>query len=278
VNHTGSNSQKQPRTSVVAIIPARYHSTRLPGKVLSKIAGKPMIVWVAERASAAERVKRVIVATDDPRVSDVVRLHGYEVVSTSPNHESGTDRLAEVMAGLDDVEIVVNVQGDEPLISPLTIDAAVAALEANSFAGIATTWEKIETADDVLNPSVVKVVVAGDNRAIYFSRAAVPFPRELVAQHGSLGRALQQEPNLITSFKKHTGLYVYRREVLLAFSTWPRSPLEKLEELEQLRAVENGITIMAVEAMTRSVGVDTVADLQRVEAIIAETTETLNKK
>lgn len=237
-----------------------------------------MIVWVAERASAAQTIGRVIVATDDQRVAEVVRSHGYDAVLTRNDHASGTDRLAEVASEMDDVETIVNVQGDEPLISPLTIDAAVAALGRTPSAGIATTWESIETAEDVLNPNVVKVVVTQDGRAVYFSRSAVPYPRDAVTRHGSIEIALRQEPNLFSSFKKHTGLYVYRREVLLEFSKWPRSRLENLEQLEQLRAIENGITIVAVEAATNSVGVDTRADLRRVQGIIAENDLALNKQ
>lgn len=227
-----------------------------------------MVIWVAERASAAAYVQRVIIATDDSRVAEVVRGHGYEAILTDADHASGTDRLAEVASQLDGVEIIVNVQGDEPLISPDTIDAAVAALEKNLEAGIATTWEPIETVTDVLSPDVVKVVVDEHARAIYFSRSPVPYPRNAVIKYGSLDKALNEEPELLSTFKKHTGLYVYRREVLLQFTTWPQSKLEGVEKLEQLRALENSVTIVAVQAATTSIGVDSADDLQRVEDIL----------
>lgn len=268
MNHAGPNPPKQANTNVVAIIPARYQSTRLPGKVLSEIAGKPMVVWVAERAAAARRVQRVIVATDDSRVSDVVQANGFEAIMTRTDHPSGTDRLAEVAAGFDDTDIIVNVQGDEPLISPETIDAAVAALEDNLDSGIATTWEPIENAADVISPDVVKVVVSQDHRAVYFSRSPIPYPRDAVSKYGSLEAALATDAGLLKNFKKHTGLYVYRKEVLMAFTSWPQSELEKRERLEQLRALENGVTIVAVQAASGSIGVDTIADLQRVEAML----------
>jgi 3-deoxy-manno-octulosonate cytidylyltransferase (CMP-KDO synthetase) len=227
-----------------------------------------MIVWVAERAAAASRVKRVIVATDDSRVVDVVQANGYEAVMTRADHASGTDRLAEVVNRLDGLDIIVNVQGDEPLISPETIDLAIIALEAHPEAGIATTWEPINSVADVLSPDVVKIVVSQDQRALYFSRSPIPYPRDVVTKHGSLEVALKQEPGLLRKLKKHTGLYVYRRDVLMSFTNWPRGELEKHERLEQLRALENGVTIVAVEAARGSIGVDTAADLQRVQAMM----------
>lgn len=228
-----------------------------------------MIVWVAERAAAAKTIARVIIATDDQRVANTVRAHGHEAVMTRADHATGTDRLAEVATNLADADIIVNVQGDEPLISPDTIDAAVNALETDATAGIATTWETIEAGEDVVNPNVVKIVLGEDRRALYFSRSPVPFPREAVSKYGSLSLALESEPKLLASFKKHTGLYVYRRDVLLKFPTFPQTELEKSEQLEQLRAIENGVKIIAVQAATSSIGVDTAADLQRVAALVA---------
>lgn len=268
VNHTGSNSQNNPKTNVVAVIPARYDSVRLPGKALLEIAGKPMICWVVERALAAGNVSRAIVATDDERIAKAVRSAGFEAVMTSTSHASGTDRIAEVVAALPDAEIIVNVQGDEPLLSPETIARAVSVLIEDSDAEIATTWEPIESVAEVLNPDVVKVVVDSQQRAIYFSRSAVPYPRDAARTHGSLAAALENEPGLLGSFRKHTGLYVYRRNVLLKFAGWPRTELERLESLEQLRALEHGLTIKAIEASATSIGVDTMADLERVRALI----------
>lgn len=227
-----------------------------------------MICWVVERALAAGNVSRAIVATDDERIAKAVRSAGFEAVMTSTSHASGTDRIAEVVAALPDAEIIVNVQGDEPLLSPETIARAVSVLIEDSDAEIATTWEPIESVAEVLNPDVVKVVVDSQQRAIYFSRSAVPYPRDAARTHGSLAAALENEPGLLGSFRKHTGLYVYRRNVLLKFAGWPRTELERLESLEQLRALEHGLTIKAIEASATSIGVDTMADLERVRALI----------
>jgi len=252
----------------------------LPGKALLEIAGKPMICWVVERTLAARNVSRAIVATDDQRIIEAVKSAGYEAVMTGAHHQSGTDRIAEVAASLHDVEIVVNVQGDEPLISPQTIERAVDALreegnwgkgeKENDQVRIVTTWESMESAADVLNPDVVKVVVDDRERAIYFSRSPVPYPREAARKHGSIETAILNEPGLLTTFRKHTGLYVYRRDVLLAFANWPQSKLERLESLEQLRAMEHGIKIKAIKASANSIGVDTIADLERVRRLVEE--------
>jgi 3-deoxy-manno-octulosonate cytidylyltransferase (CMP-KDO synthetase) len=274
VNHTGKNPLNNPKTSsqttVVAIIPARYDSVRLPGKALLEISGKPMICWVIERALAARSVVRAIVATDDERIRDAVESAGHEAVMTASGHISGTDRIAEVAAGLEDAEVIVNLQGDEPLISPLTIDRAVdeMTMGGNEAPGMVTTWEPIDCAADVLNPAVVKIVIDESGRALYFSRSPVPFPREAVRSHGTLERALESNPALLTSFRKHTGLYVYRREVLLQFASWPQSTLEQVESLEQLRALERGIHIRAIQASSSSIGVDTFDDLARVRSMM----------
>ncbi len=237
-----------------------------------------MICWVVERALAARNVSRAIVATDDERILEAVKSAGHEAVLTNKEHKSGTDRIAEVAASLEDVEIVVNVQGDEPMISPVTIDNAIDSLgergrgkgEADGEAfGIVTTWEPMESAADVLNPDVVKVVVDGSERAVYFSRSPVPYPRDAVRQYGSIEAAIFEDPGVVTSFRKHTGLYVYRREVLLAFAGWPQSELEWLESLEQLRALEHGVKIKAIKASTSSIGVDTLADLERVRYLVS---------
>ncbi len=285
MNHTGTNPPSNPKTNVVAIIPARYDSVRLPGKALLEIAEKPMICWVVKRALAACSVNRAIVATDDERILDVVKSAGYEALMTRADHRSGTDRIAEVAGSIEGADIIVNVQGDEPLISPLTIDQAVEAMgerenwgkgergieqAGTNEVGIVTTWEPIESAADILNPDVVKVVVDECERALYFSRLPVPFPRDAVRRYGSLETALSNEPSLLPSFRKHTGLYVYRRDVLLEFAKWPQSELERLESLEQLRALEHGVKIKAIKASTASIGVDTMEDLERVRSIVEE--------
>ena len=259
----------------VAIVPARLASTRLPGKALIEIAGKPMVCWVAERARAARNVDRVIVATDSQEIVDAVHSMDIEAVLTAAHHTSGTDRVAEVAATIPDAEIIVNVQGDEPLISPQTIERAVDAMAdeiSKNGAGIVTTWEPIESIDDLLNPDLVKVVLDDDDHAVYFSRSPVPYPRDAVKRYGSPEAALKNEPELLQLFRKHTGLYVYRRDVLLEFTKWPQSQLEKIEALEQLRALAHGVKIKVVEACTASTGVDTVADLDRVRALIESST------
>ena len=267
VDPTGKNSNQ----IAVAVVPARYSSSRLPGKPLLEIAGKPLILWVAERALAARTVSRVIVATDDARILDTVQAAGFEATMTSVDHASGTDRVAEVARSLD-AEIIVNVQGDEPLIEPETIDRAVDALAADDEVMMATTFEMIETAADVLSPAVVKVVLDDRGQAIAFSRNPIPFPNQAITQHGSIEAALRNDPALLFSFRKHTGLYAYRREFLLEFANWPQSPAETAESLEQLRAMDRGVRIKVVEAASQSIGVDTLEDLERVRAIIERET------
>lgn len=237
-----------------------------------------MICWVVERALGASSVTRAIVATDDERVMKAVEDCGHEAMMTSAGHKSGTDRVAEVAQSLD-AGIIVNLQGDEPLIAPETIDHAVEALvedrkrsQRDSRAGIATTWETVESASDVLSPDVVKIVVDENENAVYFSRSPVPYLRDAVKQHGSLEQALNNDSSLLARFRKHTGLYVFRREVLLAFASWPQSELERSESLEQLRALEHGVRIKAVQAAAPSIGVDTADDLARVRALFERET------
>ena len=235
-----------------------------------------MVCWVAERAQAARNVDRVIVATDSEEIVEAVTARGIEVMLTSSQHSSGTDRVAEVATKIPEAEIIVNVQGDEPLISPQTIEKAVEVMVAefakSHGAGIVTTWEPIESNNDLLDPDLVKVVVDDNDNALYFSRSPVPYPRDAGKRHGSLDVALAAEPDLLKLFRKHTGLYVYRRDVLLAFTNWPQTQLERIEALEQLRALEHGVKIKVVEACTSSTGVDTLADLEKVRAILSTLT------
>ena len=276
MNQTGDNPQNIPKHNTVAVIPARFASTRLPGKALIEIAGKPMVCWVAERAQAARNVARVIVATASDAMVEAVSARGLEVMLTSSHHSSGTDRVAEVAANIPEAEIIVNVQGDEPLISPQTIEKAVdvmvAELDKPDGAGIVTTWEPIDSNDDLLDPDLVKVVVDDEDNAVYFSRSPIPYPRDAVKRHGSPDVALAAEPDLLKLFRKHTGLYVYRRDVLLQFTQWPQTQLERIEALEQLRALAHGVKIKVVEACTRSTGVDTPADLEKVGAELSALT------
>jgi 3-deoxy-manno-octulosonate cytidylyltransferase (CMP-KDO synthetase) len=264
VNHTGSPA---PHPNVVAIIPARFSSSRLPGKPLLEIAGRAMVLHVVERALAARCVSRAVVATDDERIFAAVVEAGYEALMTSSEHASGSDRLAEAATRIE-ADIIVNVQGDEPLIAPQTIERAVAALLEDGEAAAATTCEPIENESDLLSSDVVKVVLDERGRALYFSRSPVPFLREAVRRYGSLVAALEVEPGLLAAFRKHTGLYVYRRAFLLEYARWPQTALERVESLEQLRILEHGHAIRVVEAASPSIGVDTESDLRRVREIM----------
>jgi 3-deoxy-manno-octulosonate cytidylyltransferase (CMP-KDO synthetase) len=255
------------RQNVIAIIPARYASTRLPGKPLIELAGKPMILRVAERAKQAASIHRVIVATDDERVFNVVIGAGVEAVMTSPDHATGTDRLAEVAANLD-AEIIVNIQGDEPMIEPSTIEAALAPLLADRSIVMSTTCEPIESVEDALKSSVVKVVIDREGFALCFSRNPIPFPRAAVLEHGSLRAALRARPEMLKTFNKHTGLYAYRRDFLLTYAKLPPAPLEQSEMLEQMRALEHGYKIKVVSVSQRSIGVDTPEDVKLVRRMI----------
>ena len=254
-----------PTQNVVAIIPARYASTRLPGKMLLDIGGKPLIVRTMEQVAQATTVGRVIVATDDQRIFEAVTFAGGEVVMTSSEHASGSDRLAEVAENLLEASIIVNVQGDEPLISPDTIDTVVEALIDDRDADIATACEPIANIGELLNFNAVKVVYGDNGYALYFSRSPMPFPRDASLRHdGDPNVAIVNEPELLSIFRKHTGIYAYRRDYLLKFTKLPQTRLEKIESLEQLRALEDGAKIKVVPASTPSIGVDTHEDLDEV--------------
>lgn len=263
---------KNPLQNVIAIIPARYASVRLEGKLLLHVAGKPLILHTLEQAKKARTVTRVIVATDSGLIRQVVEDNGGEVVMTSAAHQSGSDRIAEVAEALPVDSIVVNVQGDEPMISPDTIDLAVDAIISDPSANISTTCERIADHRDVLNPDIVKVAVDAKGFALYFSRSPVPYPREAVRLSGNLESALRDDSGLIALFRKHTGLYVYRREYLLKFTKMGQTALEKTEMLEQLRALENGGRIKVVETVHGSIGVDTAEDLEKVREILETAT------
>ncbi len=248
--------------SFLVVIPARYASTRLPGKPLSELEGQSMIRRVYQRAcdSAAQRV---VVATDDERVAGEVRSFGGEVCMTSADHESGTDRIEEVAAQLqlDDEQIVVNVQGDEPLIPPLVIDQVAHNLAARAAADIATLATPITEGEQFTDPNAVKVVCDRQGYALYFSRAPIPWPRDEVAAEAD---ALPAAGAL-----RHLGIYAYRVSFLRRFITWPVTPLEATEKLEQLRALEHGVKIHVDEA--REIpppGVDTPQDLEKVRDLL----------
>jgi len=253
---------------IIAIIPARLASTRLPNKLLLPLAGKPLILWTIEQAKKVHNVSRVIVATDSEEILGIVQESGNEAVLTSENHQSGSDRIAEVAETLPENSIIVNVQGDEPLIHPSTIEKAVEEILQDGSIQMATTCEPIHDIKDVLSSDVVKVVTDEGNFAIYFSRSPIPFPREAVKKYGSLGNALRECKDLLSLYRKHTGLYVYQREFLLSYTKMPQTNLEKTEILEQLRALENGARIKVVEVAESSVGVDTPEDFERVRQIL----------
>jgi 3-deoxy-manno-octulosonate cytidylyltransferase (CMP-KDO synthetase) len=259
-----------PRQNVIAIIPARLESTRLANKLLLDLAGKPLVLWTLQQARKAKNVSRVIVATDSPQILKIVEAAGGEAVLTSKNHRSGSDRIAEVAENLPENSIIVNVQGDEPLIPPETIEKAIEAILRDASADIATTSEPIHEIKDVLSADVVKVLTDENNFALYFSRSPIPYLRDEAKKYGSLENALLNDANLLSHFRKHTGLYVYRREYLLKFTKLEQTRLEKLEMLEQLRALENGARIKVVEAEKSSIGVDTAEDFERVRKILEE--------
>jgi 3-deoxy-manno-octulosonate cytidylyltransferase (CMP-KDO synthetase) len=261
-----SYTRAHAQLAIVAIIPARFGSTRLPGKPLSDIHGKPMIQHVYERASLARCLDLVLVATDDERIAAAVRGFGGEVTMTSPRHESGTDRLAEAVAGLD-ATIVVNVQGDEPLLDPFAIEVAVAALRDDPEVEVATVSLPLLDGAEMLSPTVVKVVVDEKGDALYFSRSPIPFVR---SAEGGMAEAARAAVGLGLA-RKHVGLYVYRREALLRFASYPPSPLERAEGLEQLRALHHGmrIRVAPLSASADAPAVDTPEDLARVRSLLA---------
>ncbi len=247
-------------SSVLAVIPARFHSTRLPGKILADIAGKPMIEHVYRRAAAASRVHAVVVATDDERIAGAVRGFGGIAVMTRADHVSGTDRIAEVVSALP-CRAVVNVQGDEPLIEPGTIDAAIAPLLADTSVEMSTLCRPFLSVEEFTSPHVVKVVTSLSGDALYFSRAPIPWCGPAAAP-GSVPPAA----------RAHVGLYVYRRETLLRLASTPAVALELQERLEQLRALAHGIRIRVVETNHLAAGVDTAEDLERVRGAFARAT------
>ncbi len=245
-------SKKQ---NVIGVIPARYGSSRFLGKVLAKIAGKAMIQWVYEQANQSQMLDQLIVAVDDPRVLKCVEGFGGKAVMTNADHQSGTDRISEVVEKIQ-TDIIVNIQGDQPLLDPKMIDEAVQPMLEDTTLQMSTIKIKISE-EDYSDPAVVKVVVDENDFALYFSRSLIPYPRDKVA----------------VNVYEHVGLYVYRKDFLLKISEMPQSYLEKIEMLEQLRVLENGYKIKVIETKskhTAGVSVDTPDDLARVEKLIRE--------
>ena len=235
---------------VLCVIPARYASTRLPGKPLKDIAGKPMICRVYDRAVQAQKVADTVVATDDERILAAVEAHGGRAMMTRADHPTGTDRLAEVAAAFPAVDLIVNVQGDEPLIEPGLIDELVTAFEEDAALQMATVKTRMDDSEEIANPNNVKVVTDKQGYALYFSRSVLPYPR-----------------NAGCPVYKHIGIYAYKRDFLLNYAKMPATPLEQSESLEQLRALENGYRIKVVETTAKFVGVDTAEDLAKVNEI-----------
>lgn len=237
---------------VLAVIPARYGSSRFEGKALAPLNGKPVILHVVEQANKCALIDTVLVATDDERILKAVESAGYRALMTSPAHLSGTDRVAEA-AKQSDAEIIVNIQGDEPMIDPESIDSAVKALLDDSTLNMSTLGLPVSDPAEIENPNVVKVVTDGKGMALYFSRAPIPY-----------NRAGAERPPVM----KHLGLYVYRREFLLEYADLKPTELEMTERLEQLRVLEHGFGIKVVTANRDSIGIDTPEDLKKAEALL----------
>ncbi len=240
--------------SCAVIIPARHASTRFPGKPLHLIAGKPLVRHVWERCRRCHQIERIIVATDDDRIADAARGFGAEVCLTSPDHQSGTDRIAEVARSLPGITHVINVQGDEPLISPDLVDELAVRMAADSSIGMITAVHALTDAAQMEDPNIVKCVLSRDGRALYFSRSRIPHPR---ASHPGL------------QCWRHMGIYGFSTGFLRTFVSWEPGPLEVTESLEQLRALENGASIHVVITDHHSPGIDTPQQAVEVEALIA---------
>lgn len=245
---------------IIGIIPSRYASTRLPAKSLADIHGKPMVQHVYERANASKLITRVIVATDDERIASAVTAFGGEAVMTSRDIQSGSDRIAKASEGLD-ADLIVNIQGDEPLIDPGMIDDTIRLLADDAQAVCGTAISKIHDAGELSNPNVVKVVVDDEMTALYFSRSPIPFVRDAADITAWPGQ---------TPCYKHFGLYVYRSAFLRRFTTWAPGVLERAEKLEQLRILEHGFRIKCALTSAESVSVDTPEDLEKVRTIVSQ--------
>jgi 3-deoxy-manno-octulosonate cytidylyltransferase (CMP-KDO synthetase) len=270
------------KPQIVGVIPARYASTRFPGKPLHPIAGKPLLQHVWERCCQARRLSAVIVATDDMRIAEAAFAFGAEVSLTSPRHRSGTDRIAEVARRMPRATHFVNIQGDEPLIEPRLIDRLAAAIAPADGPGMVTAANPSLDAAAYMNPNVVKVVCNRSGDALYFSRAPIPLERDAITELGMLdaaGLKVGEAParyrpagELSRPFLRHHGIYGYRRDVLLQLVRWKPTRLEELEKLEQLRALDHGLRIRVLTTPHASVGVDTPEDALAVERALTRTT------
>jgi len=246
---------------ILAVVPARFASTRFPGKIIAPLFGKPLVLYAYQRALQASLVDEAVIATDDDHVVQALAPYGVPVIMTRTDHASGTDRIAEVAANTS-AEIIVNIQGDEPLIDPGTIDAAIRPLLDAPDVVMATARHRIREFECISDPNVVKVVCDTQGHALYFSRSPIPFIRDTADREASAN-----------VYWQHIGLYVYRRSFLPRFAGMPQTPLEKLEKLEQLRVLENGYTIAVVDTEYEGTGVDVPEDLEKVQAIMASLKE-----
>lgn len=237
---------RRKKPYIIGVIPARYASTRFPGKPLADIFGKPMLQWVYENSGKSKLINEIIIATDDKRIFDTAKKFGGKVVLTSKEHKSGTDRIFEAVRNIS-CDIVVNIQGDEPFINAENIDRAIAPMLNDSKVLVSTIAMKIDNTTDIRNPNKVKVIFDKNNFALYFSRSIIPFERNR------------------TQYYKHIGLYVYRKKFLLKYAKMKRTNLEISEELEQLRILENGYKIKVVEVKEDSISVDTPSDLKKIK-------------
>jgi 3-deoxy-manno-octulosonate cytidylyltransferase (CMP-KDO synthetase) len=256
----------------LGVIPARFASTRFPGKPLAPLGGRTLLERVWRRAGAARTIERLVIATDDERIAEACRGFGAEVVMTSRDHASGTDRVAETALKLDrSFSVVVNVQGDEPFVTGTSLDLLVGAFDGERPPEMATLVEPLADPAELFDPNVVKVVTALDGRALYFSRSPIPYHRGSGSRLAADFRgALAARPGALDGYLKHQGIYAYRRDTLLALTRLRPSPLERDEGLEQLRALQAGLTIRALPSDFHSVAVDTPADLARAESLLAE--------
>jgi len=248
---------------ILAVIPARWASVRFPGKPITDILGKPMVQWVSEQAQKASLVTEVVIATDDKRIYDVVIGFGGKVVMTSPNHQSGTDRVAEVAKNIE-CDIVVNIQGDEPLIPPENIDLVIKPLLDSSELAVSTLMTSIKSSSEMLDPDVCKVVVDDAGCALYFTRAPIPYNRDFEFMN-----SLNTDSQMVLGHK-HIGIYAYKKSFLLQISNMKTSRLENIEKLEQLRILENRYSIQVVETKQNSVGVDRPSDIEKIVKNIIE--------
>ncbi len=257
----------------LGVIPARYGSTRFPGKPLAPLGGRTLLERVFRRASEAKRLEKVVVATDDERIVEACRGFGAEAVMTSSEHASGTDRIAEAILGMDrGFGVVVNVQGDEPFVTPTSLDRLVEAFDGERPPAIATLAEPFASVEELFDPNAVKIVTALDGRALYFSRSPIPYHRgEATRLSADFRAALGGRPGGLAGYRKHQGIYAYRRETLLALTRLRPTSLERDEGLEQLRALQAGLAIRVLDSDFHSVAVDTPEDLARAEARLGET-------